>query len=183
MRASGLTRLARRLLPAATLVAASLAWAQAPMPGAAQAGASAVKPGNSAAPQARPMAADPQLEERVLKIAADLRCLVCQNESIAASRADLANDLRDQVREQLRAGRSEREIREYMVERYGDFVLYTPPVKPATWLLWAGPFVLLGLALVALGLRVRRRRSQAAVAPLSAAEQQRARTLLGRDTS
>jgi cytochrome c-type biogenesis protein CcmH len=140
----------------------------------------ALAAGLAAAQQARPLADDPALEERVLAIANDLRCLVCQNETIAASRADLAVDLRNQVREQLRAGRSEREIRDYMVARYGDFVLYTPPVKPTTWLLWIGPFVLLALMAAWLWRTLVRRRTQAAAAPLSEAERQRARELLER---
>ncbi len=127
------------------------------------------------------MALDPELEARVLKIAADLRCLVCQNETIAASHADLAVDLRNQVREQLRAGRSDAEIRAYMVARYGDFVLYTPPVKPTTWLLWVGPFVLLLAMATWMWRTVSRRRGDGAAAPLSEAEQQRARALLERD--
>lgn len=131
------------------------------------------------AQQARPMAEDPVLEERVLAIAGDLRCLVCQNETIAASRADLAVDLRNQVREQLRSGKSEREIRDYMVQRYGDFVLYKPPIKPITWLLWIGPFVLLAAMAAWLWRTLRRRRALALAAPLSEAEQQRARILLG----
>jgi cytochrome c-type biogenesis protein CcmH len=134
----------------------------------------------AAAQQARPMADDPALEERVLAISNDLRCLVCQNETIAASRADLANDLRNQVREQLRAGKSEREILDYMVARYGDFVLYKPPVKPTTWLLWIGPFVLLLAMIVWMWRTMSRRRAQAAATstPLSEEEQQRARALL-----
>ncbi|GAB4040573.1 MAG: cytochrome c-type biogenesis protein CcmH [Rubrivivax sp.] len=126
---------------------------------------------------ARPLADDPVLEAEVLRIAHELRCLVCQNETIAASHADLAIDLRNQIREQLRAGRSEREILDYMVDRYGDFVLYKPPVKPVTWLLWGGPFVLL-LAMVAWLWRLLRRRPSAA-APLSDDELRRARQLLG----
>lgn len=133
----------------------------------------------AAAQEARPLAADPALEAKVLEIATELRCLVCQNETIAASHADLAVDLRGQIREQLRAGRSEREILDYMVQRYGDFVLYTPPVKPITWLLWGGPFVLL-LAMAAwLWRTLRVRRSLAAPAPLTDDERRRARELLG----
>ena len=169
--------LARIVLLAGSLLAATVLWAQGNNPP----GATVSSPGASAAPRASPLAADPALEERVQRIAADLRCLVCQNESIAASRADLAKDLRDQVREQLRAGRSEREILDYMVARYGDFVRYSPPVKPSTWLLWAGPFVLLAGTLAALGGWIRQRRRQGAAAPLTASEQQRARTLLERD--
>jgi cytochrome c-type biogenesis protein CcmH len=133
----------------------------------------------AAAQEARPLAADPVLEAKVLAIATELRCLVCQNETIAASHADLAVDLRNQIREQLRAGRSEREILAYMVQRYGDFVLYTPPVKPVTWLLWGGPFVLL-LAMAAwLSRSLRARRALAAPPPLTDDERRRAQELLG----
>lgn len=135
----------------------------------------------SAAQQARPMAEDPALEARVLAIAEELRCLVCQNETIAASRADLATDLKNQIREQLRAGKGEREILDYMVQRYGDFVLYKPPVKPTTWLLWIGPFVLLAAMAAWLWRTLRRRRALEVAAPLSEAEQQRARALLERE--
>lgn len=131
------------------------------------------------AQQARPMAADPVLEAKVLRIATELRCLVCQNETIAASHADLAIDLKAQIREQLQAGRSEREILDYMVQRYGDFVLYNPPVKPVTWLLWGGPFVLLVGMLAWLWVTLRRRRALAEPPPLSDDELRRARELLG----
>jgi len=161
---------------ALTLGAAAPLQAQTAQPAAATAAAGATTgPG----PQARPLALDPELEERVLKIAAELRCLVCQNETIAASHADLAVDLRNQVREQLRAGKSDAEIRAYMVARYGDFVLYTPPVKPTTWLLWIGPFVLLAAMALVMWRTLSRRRAVAPAAPLSEAEQQRARELLG----
>ena len=130
------------------------------------------------AQQVRPMAEDPLLEARVLAIAEELRCLVCQNETIAASRAELATDLKQQVREQLRAGRSEREILDYMVARYGDFVLYKPPVKPTTWLLWGGPFVLLLVMGLWLLTTLRKRHALAVTAPLTDAERERARALL-----
>ncbi len=109
--------------------------------------------------EAAPASADPALEARVLRIAAELRCLVCQNQTIADSHADLAQDLRRQIREMLAAGRSEREVLDYMTERYGDFVLYKPPFKPTTALLWAGPALMLvvgGAVLV----RVLRRRQR-----------------------
>jgi cytochrome c-type biogenesis protein CcmH len=131
------------------------------------------------AQEARPMAADPALEQRVLEVSENLRCLVCQNETIAASRADLAVDLRNQVREQLKAGKSEREILDFMVQRYGDFVLYTPPLKASTVLLWAGPFVLLAAMGFVLVRTLRQRRAQTVAAPLSDAERRRARELLG----
>lgn len=127
--------------------------------------------------EARPTVADPALEARVLKLSEVLRCLVCQNQSIAESNAELAQDLRGQVREQLAAGKSEEEVVDYMVARYGDFVLYQPPVKTSTLLLWAGPGVLLVAGLGWLGWRLRSRRREAAP-NLSAEEHARARAML-----
>ncbi|MDD5028975.1 MAG: cytochrome c-type biogenesis protein CcmH [Rhodoferax sp.] len=95
------------------------------------------------AAQAPALADDPVVEQRLISIAEDLRCLVCQNESLAGSRADLANDLRREVRLLIKSGKSDSEIKEFLVNRYGDFVLYQPPVKPTTWLLWFGPLLLL----------------------------------------
>jgi cytochrome c-type biogenesis protein CcmH len=95
------------------------------------------------AKEALPESSDPVLEARMVSIASELRCLVCQNQTIADSHADLAVDLRQQVREQLRAGRSDREIIDYMTARYGDFVLYRPPFKATTALLWLGPALML----------------------------------------
>jgi cytochrome c-type biogenesis protein CcmH len=92
------------------------------------------------------MLENPQLEHRARELGKELRCLVCQNQSIDDSDATLARDLRLVVREQLLAGRSDDEIKAFMVERYGDFVLLKPPVKPATWLLWTGPFTILAVA-------------------------------------
>jgi cytochrome c-type biogenesis protein CcmH len=138
--------------------------------------------GLAAAQQARPLADDPVLEAQVLRIAEELRCLVCQNETIAASHADLAVDLRKQIRQQLQQGRSEQQILDFMVQRYGEFVLYRPPVKSSTWLLWGGPFVLLGAALLGLGLNIRRRRGLAG-SPLQDAEAERVRRLLGEEKS
>jgi cytochrome c-type biogenesis protein CcmH/NrfF len=102
--------------------------------------------------QAVPLAADPALEARVNTLAAELRCLVCQNQSLADSHAELAIDLKNQVREQLRAGRSEAEVLDYMTQRYGDFVLYRPPWKASTVLLWTAPL----LALLAGGVLLHR---------------------------
>ena len=129
--------------------------------------------------EAVPLADDPQVEARLGAIAEELRCLVCQNESLIASRADLAMDLKRQVREQIKAGKSDAEIRDYMVQRYGDFVLYRPPVKSTTLLLWFGPFLLLAAGFLALWFFVRRRRTAQAAA-LSAEEESRADELLGR---
>lgn len=98
--------------------------------------------------------------ERYQALVVELRCLVCQNQSIADSNAPLAADLREQVRSQILAGRSDSEIRRYVTERYGDFVLYRPPFKASTWLLWAGPFLLLAVAL-AVALRFARGASRA----------------------
>ena len=109
------------------------------------------------AKEAAPAAADPVLEARLLRIAAELRCLVCQNQTIADSHADLAQDLRRQVREMLARGDTDQQILDYMTARYGDFVLYRPPVKSTTALLWYGPAVLLIGGLVALVLVLRRR--------------------------
>ena len=131
------------------------------------------------AKEAAPAADDPVLERRVMKLAAELRCLVCQNQSLADSHADLAIDLKNQVRNQIREGRSDAEIREYMVARYGDFVLYSPPWKATTVLLWAGPFVLLFAGALALVTYLRTRRARVVTTELTADEHARARALLG----
>lgn len=128
--------------------------------------------------EAEPAAADPALEVRVMALAAELRCLVCQNQTIADSNAALAADLREQIRERLRAGASDREVTEYMVARYGDFVLYRPPLRARTLLLWAGPALLLGIALAVYFTHLARRGRGAPAAPLDAAEQARVRELL-----
>jgi len=129
------------------------------------------------AKEAAPAAADPLLEERVMAIAAELRCLVCQNQTIAESDADLAKDLRNQVREKLLQGQSERDIMDYMTARYGDFVLWRPPFKPITLLLWLGPVLLLLAGLLALYYRLARARDAGAI-ELSEAERARAALLL-----
>lgn len=107
--------------------------------------------------EAAPAAEDPALEKRVMAISAELRCLVCQNQTIADSHAELAVDLRNQVRDMLRKGQSQDEIVAYMTARYGDFVLYRPPLKQSTALLWFGPAALLLGALVTLVVALRRR--------------------------
>jgi cytochrome c-type biogenesis protein CcmH len=127
------------------------------------------------AKEAPPVAADPVLEKRVQDLTEQLRCLVCQNQTIADSHADLAIDLKNQVREKMAQGMSDKDILEYMVDRYGDFVLYRPPVKATTWLLWFGPFLFLIAGLVALMIKVKKR---APGATLSEAEKQRAAALL-----
>jgi cytochrome c-type biogenesis protein CcmH len=109
------------------------------------------------AKEAQPAAADPVLEERMLRIAAELRCLVCQNQTIADSHSGLAEDLRREVREQLNRGASDEQVVQYMTDRYGDFVRYRPPFKGTTLLLWAGPIVLLLVGIGVLILVLRRR--------------------------
>ncbi len=111
---------------------------------------------------AAPAADDPVLEARMTRIASELRCLVCQNQTIADSTADLAQDLRRQVREMLRKGDDDAKIIAYMTERYGDFVLYRPPVKATTLLLWFGPALMLLLGFGALAFAMRRRARTAA---------------------
>ena len=111
---------------------------------------------------AAPAAADPALEARMTRIASELRCLVCQNQTIADSNADLAQDLRRQVREMLGKGDDDAKIIQYMTDRYGDFVLYRPPVKATTLLLWFGPALMLLLGFGALALVMRRRARTAA---------------------
>jgi cytochrome c-type biogenesis protein CcmH len=114
-------------------------------------------PAPAAAREAAPATADPALEARVMRVASELRCLVCQNETIAGSHAELAVDLRNQVREMLRQGQTEQQVFDYMTARYGDFVLYRPPVKSTTLLLWYGPPLMLAAGLLALWLLLRRR--------------------------
>ncbi|WP_228769197.1 cytochrome c-type biogenesis protein [Limnohabitans sp. 2KL-3] len=118
----------------------------------------------------------PAVQARWDHIAAELRCLVCQNESLASSNAELALDLRRELRVLIERGQSDADIRSFLVSRYGDFVLYKPEVKPVTWLLWFGPFVLL-LGALALALRLMRR-TPAAPVPLTERERERARQLL-----
>jgi cytochrome c-type biogenesis protein CcmH len=120
-------------------------------------------------------AQDHEMEKRVTALATELRCLVCQNQTLADSNAPLAVDLRNQIREQLKSGKSERDVMEYMVARYGDFVLYRPPLKATTIALWAGPFVFLVLGA---GILVRLLRRRAPERELSDAERARAAKLL-----
>ncbi len=130
------------------------------------------------AQQARPMAEDPVLEERLMNLSRELRCLVCQNETLADSRADLAVDLRNEIREQMKAGKTDQEIIAFLTARYGDFVLYRPPVKASTYFLWFGPFVLLLAGLFLLFRYLKQRRQLITEKPLSAAQRRDVAALL-----
>src|SRR6266699_157238 len=130
------------------------------------------------AKEAQPTTDDPALEQRVTKLSQELRCLVCQNETLADSRADLAEDLRRKIREQMKAGNSDQEIVAFLTERYGDFVLYRPRVRPATYLLWFGPFVFLIAGMAILYRYLWYRRKVIINNPLSGEERRRAEDLL-----
>lgn len=127
------------------------------------------------AKQAQPVGGDPALEKRLETLTGQLRCLVCQNQTIADSHADLAIDLKNEIREKMQSGMSDKEIVDYLVDRYGDFVLYRPPVKSTTWLLWFGPFLFLIGGVAALMIKLKKRASDT---ELSDAEKQQAAALL-----
>ena len=146
---------ARRLIAALLALAIGLPAIAADAPAASAASAPATV--KFEAPAAHLTAADPALEARMLAITGELRCLVCQNQTIADSHADLAVDLRQEVRELLLKGWTPEQVRKYMTDRYGDFVLYRPPLKASTAALWLGPAVLLTVALAALVAVIRRR--------------------------
>ena len=132
----------------------------------------------SYANDAAPLADDPVTEQRLISISEEMRCLVCQNESLAGSRSDLANDLRREIRTLIKEGKTDEQIRSFMVERYGDFVLYRPPVKPITWLLWIGPFVILLIGIGFLFSYLRRRNASVVTTDLTAEENQKIDALL-----
>jgi len=127
---------------------------------------------------AQPLAEDPQIEKRLQALSQELRCLVCQNETLADSRAGLAEDLRREIREQMKAGKSDKEIIAFLTARYGDFVLYRPRVTPTTYLLWFGPFILLGSGLVFLYRQLKQRRVQIKQEPITAQDRRRLDELL-----
>jgi len=131
------------------------------------------------AKEAVPLAQEPEVEARLVKIAEELRCMVCQNESLASSHAELAEDLRREVRGLIKEGKNDAQVKEFLVARYGDYVLYRPEVKPLTWALWFGPFLLFLIAAVGLvGYLRQRRQAMPAPAALSEAERARAEQLL-----
>ena len=133
----------------------------------------------AAAKDAQPVGDDPAVEQRLNRLSQELRCLVCQNETLADSRADLAEDLRREIRAQIRAGRSDKEIIDFLTARYGQFILYRPRVTPTTYLLWFGPFLLLLAGLWVLFTYIKRRRDTLAEKPLSPEDRRRAEEMLG----
>jgi cytochrome c-type biogenesis protein CcmH len=135
------------------------------------------------AKEAAPMAADVEVEKRMVAISEELRCLVCQNESLSGSHAELAQDLRREIRTLIAQGKTDQEILDFMVARYGDFVRYRPPVKPTTWLLWGGPFVLMAGGIAALIVFLRRRAKEDHTPVLSEDERRRAAALLDQSNS
>jgi cytochrome c-type biogenesis protein CcmH len=136
---------------------------------------------------AQPAGDDPLIEQRLAKLSHELRCLVCQNETLADSRAPLAEDLRREIREQMKAGKSDEQILAFLTARYGQFILYRPRVTPATYLLWFGPFILLLAGLALLFRYIKQRRDSITEQPLSVDERRRAEEMLatasGKDTA
>lgn len=123
---------------------------------------------------------DPVLEARAREISKDIRCVVCQNEPIDSSNAGVARDLRLLIRERLVAGDSDAEVVQYLVDRYGDYVLFNPPFKPTTYALWLAPFALMGIGVLAAGVALRRRRSGAGAATLSTEDEAQVAALMAR---
>lgn len=137
-----------------------------------------LQPALAAEGMARPVG-DPVVEARVNKLAEELRCLTCMGQSIADSQSSFSTDMKREIRDMVRAGKNDKEIVDFMVQRYGDFVLYRPPVKSTTWLLWGGPFLLLILSLIFLVLKLRKRGTRT-VQELTENEHQQAVELLGK---
>jgi cytochrome c-type biogenesis protein CcmH len=133
---------------------------------------------NAHSAEAPPLADDPVVEKRLVSISEDLRCLVCQNESLSGSRADLAIDLRREIRTLIKDGKSDAQIMDFMVSRYGDFILYKPPVKPVTWMLWFGPLALFFGAFVFLVRMVRRSQRGSQPPAMDDAQRAKAQSLL-----
>lgn len=138
----------------------------------------AMQPAMAAEGMAQPVG-DPAVEARVTKLAEELRCLTCMGQSIADSQSSFSADMKREIRTMIGAGKNDKEIMEFMVQRYGDFVLYRPPVKSTTWVLWGGPFLLLILGLAFLAAKLRKRGAQAAT-ELTENEHRQAAQLLGK---
>ena len=128
---------------------------------------------------------DPVVEQRLAKLSHELRCLQCQNQTLADSPAGLAADLRREIREQIKAGKSDDEIKAFLTQRYGQFILYRPTVSPATYLLWFGPFLLLLVGLFLLFRYIKQRRDSITEQPMTAEDRRRAEELLasGKETA
>ena len=137
--------------------------------------------GMASAKEAQPLAANPELEKQAMAISEELRCLVCQNQTIAASEAGLAKDLKNQVRTMLAEGKSKKEILDFMVKRYGDFVLYRPPVKPTTYALWGGPAILMLLGVSILLFNLKNRKKVVTETPLSEEQNKQLTDLLSKE--
>ncbi|TSA42800.1 MAG: cytochrome c-type biogenesis protein CcmH [Methylotenera sp.] len=136
----------------------------------------------SSAEEARPLQADVVVEAQVQRLSEELRCLVCQNQTIADSHAELAQDLKQEIREMAAKGMSDQAIIDYLVARYGDFVRYRPPLKASTLLLWLGPFALMLAGAIGLVVMLRRREKMLADKPLTAVEARKVRELLDKDS-
>lgn len=134
------------------------------------------------AKEAEPVMGDEALQERVMKLAGELRCLVCQGESLAESHSDFAKDMVRKIRELVQQGKTNQEVKDYLVQRYGDFILYRPPFTSMTALVWLGPVILFAAGSTLLFVNLRRRRTRVTVAPLSMEEQARVNSLLKEDT-
>lgn len=130
------------------------------------------------AKEALPVAENPEIEKRMIALSEELRCLVCQNESLAGSRSDFAKDIRREIREQLMENKSDKEITDFLVARYGDFVLYRPPVRTNTMLLWFGPFIFLLIGACVLIFYLKQRRKSLQESPLSNEQLKQAEDLL-----
>ena len=137
---------------------------------------------NAYAKEAEPVMGDAALQARVMKLGGELRCLVCQGESLAESRSDFAKDMLSKIKELMKQGKSDQEIKDYLVARYGDFILYRPPFSGITAYIWIAPFVLAVAGASLLIFNIKRRRERVKVAPLSEEEQARVNSLLKEDT-
>ena len=137
---------------------------------------------NAYAGEAQPVMGNQALQDRVMKLAGELRCLVCQGESLADSGSDFAKDMRVKIRTMVQQGKTNQEIKDYLVARYGDFILYRPPFSGITAYIWVAPFVLAVLGAGLLIFNIKRRRQRIQVAPLSEEEQARVNSLLKEDT-
>ncbi len=131
--------------------------------------------------EAQPVGEDPAIEQRMVNLSEDLRCLVCQNETLAGSHAELAEDLRREIREQMKKGKNDDQVIEYLTDRYGDFVLYKPPFRSYTLLLWLGPVLFLGLGAAIWYVTLKRRRGLQVTEQVSEADLNKAKSLLQSD--